>query len=203
MLIVALPIIVAFTVSPKNKEPQNIAVEFFMKEYQKDFHPNLSFSDLVFVSIKHQKLYYLKDGKVQEKYDISTSRFGVGAQMHSQKTPVGLHQVKFKLGAGTPVNGIIKAGVYAGKQADIVTEPIQINEDLITTRILWLEGKEDGVNRGQGIDSYYRNIYIHGTAEEGLIGTPASHGCVRMRNTEVLELFKKVPKGAYVLILDH
>ena len=68
---------------------------------------------------------------------------------------------------------------------------------------MWLEGLEKGINKGAGIDSYQRSIYIHGTAEEGLIGKPASHGCIRMRNRDVMALFDVVPKYAYVLILDH
>ena len=122
--IVVLPCVLAFVSVSKMKEPQNIAVEFFMSEYQKDFHPDLSFSNLIFVSIKNQKLYYLQAGEVTAKFDVSTSKYGVGTQMSSQKTPVGLHQIKFKLGAGTPVNGVIKSGYYTGRQAENKTSRI-------------------------------------------------------------------------------
>ena len=71
----------------------------------------------------------------------------------------------------------------------------------ITSRILWLEGTEQGKNKGDGIDSYKRYIYIHGTSEEGLIGQPASHGCIRMKNKDVIDLFKEVSIGTFVLIL--
>ena len=176
---------------------------FFLQEYRKDFHPNLEFRDLIFVSIRFQKLYYVRNAQVVAKYDISTSRFGVGCLANSQKTPVGLHRVKHKIGNGTPLNGIIKYGAYAGENARIVKSPEHIDEDLITTRIMWLQGLEPGINQGGSIDSYHRSIYIHGTAEEGLIGRPASHGCVRMRNRDVLHLYNQVPQDAYVLILDH
>ena len=182
---------------------QNSSVEFFMKEYLKDFYPDLSFNELIFVTIKHQQLYLLKEGKVSERYSVSTSKYGVGNTRSSQKTPVGLHSVKQKFGAGTPVNGIIKFGYYSGEKAEIIKKPVHIKEDYITTRILAIEGLEPGINSGAGIDSYKRSIYIHGTAEEGLIGRPASHGCIRMTNKQVLQLFNKVPKGCYVLILDH
>ncbi len=187
----------------EGKAPKNTSVEFFMQEYLKDFHPDLTFGKLIFVSIKHQKIYFLQNGKVVTKYNVSTSKYGVGNTSKSQKTPVGLHSVKQKFGAGTPVNGIIKFGYYSGEKAEIITEAKHIKKDYITTRILAIEGLEPGINSGPGIDSFKRSIYIHGTAEEGLIGQPASHGCIRMYNKEVLELFNKVPKGCYVLILDH
>jgi hypothetical protein len=88
-----------------------------------------------------------------------------------------------------------------GVIAPILTARVDVEEDLILTRILWLEGLEPGVNRGPGIDSRERYIYIHGTNEEGLIGTPASHGCVRMRNQDVVTLFDLLPVGAEVEIV--
>lgn len=201
---ISLGLLTAFLPSEQmNKEPRNSSVVFFIEEYRKDFHPNLEFRNLIFVSIQHQKLYYISNSQVVAKYDISTSRFGVGSQAHSQKTPVGLHHIKHKVGQGVPLNGIIKYGAYAGENANIVQAPEHIEEDLITTRVLWLEGLENGINKGKGIDSYERSIYIHGTAEEGLIGKPASHGCIRMKNKDIMELFNAVPKYAYVLILDH
>ena len=185
------------------QEPSDASVVFFLQEYRKDFHPHLEFRDLIFVSIRFQKLYYMKNTQVMAKYDVSTSRYGVGCKANSQKTPVGLHKVRHKIGNGTPINGIIKYGTYAGENARIVQTPEHIAQDLITTRVLWLQGLEPGINQGSNIDSYHRSIYIHGTAEEGLIGRPASHGCVRMRNKDVLHLFNQVPNDAYVLILDH
>ena len=97
---------------------------------------------------------------------------------------------------------IFRSRANTGKVAKILTEPIDVEEDLVLTRILWLEGLEPGVNRGPGIDSKSRYIYIHGTNEEGLIGTPASHGCLRMKNDDVIDLFDRVPVGTEVWILD-
>ena len=91
--------------------------------------------------------------------------------------------------------------VTVGAPSPIKLAPVDVEEDLILTRILWLEGLEPGVNRGPGIDSRERYIYIHGTNEEGLIGTPASHGCVRMRNQDVVTLFDLLPVGAEVEIV--
>ena len=81
-----------------------------------------------------------------------------------------------------------------------ITERIDIKEDVITTRILWLDGLEKGRNKGVNVDSKSRYIYIHGTAEEGLIGEPASLGCIRMKNMDVIKLFNRVRKGTQVLI---
>ncbi|MFT6715660.1 MAG: hypothetical protein ACJA0Q_000287 [Saprospiraceae bacterium] len=181
----------------------NFSVQLFLKEYQKDFHPNVSFNEMIFVSIKHQRLYYLKGGKVQKYYDVSTSRFGVGSMKGSKKTPIGLHKIQNKIGVGCPMNSILKMGYCSGKIAKVITEPVHGPNDHVTTRILWLNGMEEGINRGGKVDTYNRNIYIHGTVEEGLIGKRASHGCVRMKNTEVLELFNKVKVNCVVLILNH
>lgn len=184
-------------------DPKQSSVEFFLKEYQKDFHPNNSFLEIIFVSIKYQKLYHLQGGKVVKTYDVSTSKYGVGSKVGSQKTPVGLHKIQNKIGIGCPLFSVLKMGYCSGKIATVVTTPETSSEDVITTRILWLNGLEQGINKGKGIDTYNRNIYIHGTAEEGLIGRRASHGCVRMLNKDVLHLFNRVNVGCLVLILDH
>jgi hypothetical protein len=127
----------------------------------------------------------------------------LGNIFNSQKTPLGLHIVKNKMGDEVPINGILRYGFYSNEIAQIINEPKTSGKDLVTSRILWLEGLEKGKNKGGLMDSYNRGIYIHGTNEEGLIRTPASHGCVRMNNKDVIELFNIVPKGIYVLILDN
>ena len=205
VLLLFVPVFFMFASLPQanTKAPNDFSVEFFLKEYQKDFHPQKSFSELIFVSIKYQKLYYLKGGRVQKKHEISTSRFGVGSQKGSKKTPVGLHTIQNKIGIGCPINSVLKMGYCSGKIAKVITQPIHGPNDHVTTRILWLNGLESGINKGGQVDTYNRNIYIHGTAEEGLIGTPASHGCVRMKNKEVIDLFNKVDVNCLVLILNH
>ncbi|MEE8584447.1 MAG: L,D-transpeptidase, partial [Acidobacteriota bacterium] len=91
---------------------------------------------------------------------------------------------------------------YRGETAAIHTDQTDLDKDRITTRILWLCGKEPGVNQGMGVDSYLRHIYIHGTPEEGLLGSPASRGCIRMGNQEIVELFEAVPMDTPVLIVE-
>ena len=91
--------------------------------------------------------------------------------------------------------------VFNGKIATIYRDTTRSKTDDVTSRVLWLEGLENGVNKGDNIDSFKRYIYIHGTSEEGRLGEPASHGCIRMKNKEVIELYKKIKIGTLVLIL--
>ena len=152
------------------------------------------------VSIEAQKIYLMQDGRLLKTYPVSTSAFGPGAQEGSNQTPLGLHRVKQKFGEGEPSGMIFKARKPTGQIAKIIKEPIDVPEDDVTTRVMWLEGMEPGVNQGGKVDSYKRFIYIHGTPEEGLIGRPASHGCVRMYNEDVIDLFAKLPEGTLVYI---
>lgn len=155
----------------------------------------------VIVRVSEQKLYLIENGKVVRQYPVSTSKFGIGNQAGSYRTPLGRHRVAEKIGAGAPIRTIFKERVNTGKLAAIERTLKGAPYDDVTTRILWLEGLEPGVNRGPGIDSKERFIYIHGTPSEGLIGRPASNGCVRMYNEDVIELFDRVPEGTPVLIL--
>ena len=95
----------------------------------------------------------------------------------------------------------MKSRVFYGDIATIYNDTTKSKTDDITSRIFWLEALEQDKNKGKGIDSYKRYIYIHGTSEEGRLGTPASHGCIRMKNKEVIDLFKIVKVGTLVLIL--
>lgn len=183
-------------------QPTEQDILFFTKEYCNDFYPKKDIKQLIFVSIKHQKLYLIRHGHIVSSYTVSTSKYGVGNKMGSKKTPVGLHKIEKKIGKGVPLRGIIKGGVYTGEKADLEHYPVPIDGDFITTRLLWLKGLDEGKNSGGKTDTYLRHIYIHGTPEEGLIGKPSSHGCIRMTNHEVVELFKLAEKGLHVLILN-
>lgn len=152
------------------------------------------------VSIEAQKIYLMQDGRLLKTYPVSTSAFGPGAQEGSNQTPLGLHRISDKFGEGEPSGMIFKARKPTGRIATIITDPVDVPEDDVTTRVLWLEGLEPGVNQGGKVDSHKRFIYIHGTPEEGLIGRPASHGCVRMLNADVIDLFGKLPEGTLVYI---
>ena len=159
------------------------------------------FEELVFVSIKDQKLYHIKNKKIISIFTISSSKYGTGSKNGSNKTPLGLHKIKEKHGEETPINGKMVGRVFYGNIATIYHDTTSSQTDDVTSRVLWLEGIEQGKNKGKGIDSYKRYIYIHGTSEEGKLGTPASHGCIRMKNKEVIELYEKIKIGTLVLIL--
>lgn len=154
------------------------------------------------IIIREQTLYLFKGDSVVAQYPVSTSKYGIGSKAGSNKTPLGAHRVSQKFGKNAPINTIFKSRANTGKTASINYSATEQNADIITSRILWLEGLEEGVNKGRNVDSLKRYIYIHGTADEGLIGTPASHGCIRMRNADVIELFDAVPQGTPVNILE-
>ena len=157
---------------------------------------------LIIVSISEQQLALIENKQISKTYPISSAKAGTGNQSGSYKTPLGKHKIAEKIGDGAEIGSIFKARINTHKLAQILTQPNQTsNADNITTRILWLDGMEDGFNKGGDVDSYSRYIYIHGTDEEGLLGTPASHGCIRMGNLDVLELFGLVSVGDLVVIV--
>ena len=155
---------------------------------------------LLYVDIDKQSMIHLNKGKIQNVYPISSSSYGTGSKENSFKTPLGKHEIYKKIGYNLPENAILKGRVWNGAIADIIKEPIDTDFDHVTSRILWLDGLEIGKNKGKGIDSRNRFIYIHGTAEEGLIGKPASDGCIRMYNSDVIKLFDLVDEKAQVWI---
>jgi UDP-N-acetylmuramate-alanine ligase len=147
-------------------------------------------------SIELQKLFVCSKYTVMGQYDASTSRFGKGSRENSFKTPLGLHRITEKIGDGAPEGRIFKAR----KDTGVDWDRHSIEDNLILTRILRLEGLEAGISKGTGVDSYERFIYIHGTNREDLIGTPLSHGCLALRNEDILGLFEIVREGTLVYI---
>ena len=169
-------------------------------EYLSVRYPGEDFNgDVLYISVWHQRLFHVRGQRMLAAYVISTSNAGLGEQQDSHRTPVGLHQVEEKIGEDVPPGGIFRERQFSGE----VASGAQDNEDLITSRILWLGGLEPGVNQGGLVDSHDRAIYIHGTADEASLGRPTSHGCIRMRNADVIELFDQVPIGTLVVILDN
>lgn len=128
---------------------------------------------------------------------VSTGKAGFGCRENSGQTPVGLHRIHRKIGSGLPVGAILKGREFTGA---VVSPSSPRDADWITTRILWLEGEEPGVNRGGEVDSCQRYIYLHGTPRADLIGTPASQGCVRLLDQDILSLFDQVQEGTWVYI---
>lgn len=152
----------------------------------------------ILVDISEQQLYLYEQGQLVKQYPISTSKYGIGSTAGSNKTPLGQHKIKTKIGDHAPKYTIFIGRKDSGKLANIN----EGRDDLVTSRILWLEGLEPGKNSGKGVDSYRRYIYIHGTAEENAIGTPASHGCIRMYNDDVIDLYPRVTEGTLVTIQE-
>ena len=155
---------------------------------------------LLLVNVEDQEMYLLQKGIIINKYLISSSVYGTGSKVNSLKTPLGRHIIVQKIGDGLPLAAVLKGREWTGGIANIITDPIDTEFDIVTSRILWLSGLEEGLNSGPGVDSKSRYIYIHGTAEEGLIGKPASDGCIRMYNKDVISLFNKVDTKTEVWI---
>ena len=130
------------------------------------------------------------------EYLISASKYGWGAERGSNKTPWGVHIIDSKYGEGAEPGMCFYDRRPTGEIATIYTDTTNVEEDPVTSRIIWLKGLED-INH----TSYWRFVYIHGTHEEGLLGTPQSKGCIRMSNKDVIELFGLVDAGTYVNII--
>ncbi|MEO5328388.1 MAG: L,D-transpeptidase [Magnetococcus sp. THC-1_WYH] len=145
-----------------------------------------------------QRLYGLGDGFPPDGWPISTGIKGFGNLADSGLTPTGLHRICACIGADAPLGQVFKSREPTG---DIITDAAPPGLDCITTRILWLEGLEEGINRGPGIDSRERYIYIHGTPHAHRLGQPASAGCIRMANHDIIDLFRRVAIHTPVLIL--
>jgi lipoprotein-anchoring transpeptidase ErfK/SrfK len=151
----------------------------------------------VWVSVEKQVFRVVRAGRVLLEVPCATAARGTGSHKNSHKTPLGWHSVKTKVGAGAPWGQVFRNS----RPVNEVWKPGQkANEDLVLTRLLWLTGEEPGKNKGGEVDSYQRFIYIHGTNEEDRIGTPSSHGCVRLRNDDVITAFDLIPEGTLVLI---
>jgi hypothetical protein len=154
------------------------------------------------VSVRTQRLTLYEEGTPIAEYLVSTAIKGVGEKNGSEQTPRGLHEIRAMIGSGAPLGAVFRGRRPTG---EICTPELLHNHskrDWITTRILWLRGLEPGINRFGNVDTMRRYIYIHGTPWEDLIGSPASHGCIRMRNDDIVELFDRVAAGTRVLIAE-
>jgi lipoprotein-anchoring transpeptidase ErfK/SrfK len=146
----------------------------------------------IHISIGRQRLALRRGRKTLRTYPISSSRFGIGTEEGSMKTPTGQFRVAQKIGHGLPGSTIFRSRVALEPD-----DPLPPTEDLVTSRILWLDGLEE-----HNANTRERFIYIHGTKHENKIGEPASHGCIRMRNADVIELFDLVDEDTPVVIRE-
>ncbi len=152
------------------------------------------------VSLAEQRLRLYEEGGPVFEVAVSTARNGPGERHGSECTPRGLHVIRAKIGAGCPVNTVFVGRRPTGEIYSPELRERFPTRDWILTRILWLSGLEPGRNRLGEVDTMRRYIYIHGCPDEAPMGVPGSHGCVRMRNAEIVELFERVPVGSRVLI---
>jgi L,D-transpeptidase YbiS len=153
------------------------------------------------ISIKHQSLTLFDDeGGTKARYFVSTAANGAGCERDSGCTPLGVHTIRAKIGAGAAPNTVF---VGRRRTGEICTPELMAQfpeRDWILTRILWLSGKEIGKNRLGNVDTMQRYIYIHGTPDSTVMGRVGSHGCIRMRNSEMIALFDAVEVGTRVFI---
>ena len=159
-------------------------------------------SYLVKVSIDEQRLQLLAAGEVKMDVAVATATNGPGEIMHSECTPRGWHRIRAKIGAGAPENTVFTGRRPTGEIYSPALRQEHPGRDWMLTRILWLCGLEPGKNRFGERDSMRRYIYIHGCPETDKMSVPSSHGCVKMRNADVIRLFDIVPVGMRVLIQE-
>ena len=157
---------------------------------------------LIKVSIDEQRLQLVEGDRVVMDVAIATAANGPGELMHSECTPRGRHRVRARIGDGCPENTVFVGRRPTGEIYSAALKAAHPGRDWMLTRILWLCGEEPGFNRLGRVDSMRRYIYIHGCPEEDPMGIPSSHGCVKMRNSEVITLFDRVPVGTPVLIQE-
>ena len=152
------------------------------------------------VSLARQELV-LQDASGQRRvYPVSTALKGAGERINSECTPRGWHRVRCIIGQGCPANAVFTGHRFTGEIYSDELSRVQPGRDWILSRILWLSGSESGFNRGGDCDTLRRYIYIHGMPDSEPVGVPRSHGCIRMRNEDVIDLASRVSAGTPVLI---
>lgn len=164
----------------------------------------MSVQDLgsIYISIAEQRLRWTNHNGDQKDYMISTAKNGAGEMENSGCTPRGRHVIAQKIGTDLPINSVLVGRVPTGEIYNEALAAQYPARDWILSRILWLSGVEAGHNQGAGCDSHARYIYIHGTPDTEPMCVPYSHGCIRMRNADVIELFDAVFEGTSVQIVE-
>lgn len=152
------------------------------------------------IDLDAQRARLWRDGVVCADYPVSTAINGAGERMGSEQTPRGWHRIRAKIGGGCPSGTVFVGRRPTGEIYSEALDRAQPGRDWILTRILWLCGNEPGRNRSGDVDTMRRYIYIHGCPDSAPVGQPGSHGCVRMRNADILALYEQVSVGLPVLI---
>ena len=152
------------------------------------------------IDIAKQELTLLHKDVIVASYSVSTAKNGVGQQNGSECTPLGQHVINSKIGANAKENSVFIGRKETGEYFDEELRRNNPERDWILTRILWLCGTEEGQNKGGEVDTLSRYIYIHGCPDSDSFIEPSSHGCIKMRNKDIIELFEYVDVGTQVLI---
>ena len=156
--------------------------------------------DFLHISLADQRLYGFAQGELRVRLVVSTARNGAGERNGSGCTPRGLHQVRAKIGAGLPQGAVLSSRRWTGEVWSPALHERFPGRDWILSRILWLSGCEPGFNRLGQVDTFRRYIYLHGTPDTEPMGVPLSHGCIRLRNSDLVSLFDRVPAHCRVRI---
>jgi hypothetical protein len=164
--------------------------------------PDPSERQHIVVDLGEQSLALFEGSRLARRWPVSTARNGAGERQGSECTPRGWHRIRLKVGAGCPPGAVFVARRPTGEIYSPELAACHPDRDWILSRILWLSGTEAGFNRGGDCDTLRRFIYIHGCPDSEPIGAPCSHGCVRMRNADIIELFDRVQTGCRVLLTE-
>ncbi|TDJ32888.1 MAG: L,D-transpeptidase [Gammaproteobacteria bacterium] len=152
------------------------------------------------ISLGEQRLKVVNDGEVEAEYQVATARNGAGEIIGSECTPRGWHAICAKIGEGSAPGAVFVEREPTGEIYATELRAEHPERDWILTRILWLTGLEEGKNLSGDVDTRDRHVYIHGCPDEDEMGVPSSHGCVKMRNSDVVALFDIVSEGTRVYI---
>ena len=153
----------------------------------------------IWVCVETQQILLIQNDLILKIYPCSTAAAGTGNINGSNQTPTGWHEIGAKIGANLPAGAVLKERCWTG---EVWQDGQASEEDLILSRVLWLRGLEQDHNLGGPVDTWNRYIYIHGTNHVDRLGQPASHGCVRLANKHVIDLFEKVEVGCRVFISE-
>ena len=200
--IAVLFLFISYSIS--SQQPfSNAALLELILEYTSAAYPSETLNEFLYVGIRRQKMYHIKNNKIFSTYPVSTSSKGAGNNIGSFKTPTGLHFIVEKIGDNAPVATLFINKKNTGKVVPVNITEVSSNKDEITSRVLSLKGLQQGINKGKKYDTFARGIYIHGTSDEASIGKPSSHGCIRMKNDDIIELFDLLSVGTKVVLLNN
>ena len=187
-----------YSQNTKEEIISELIVDYISSKYSKE-----KLDNFIYIGLKRQRLYLFEDNIISKIYKVSTSSKGAGNEISSYKTPLGLHCIYEKIGDNAPIGTLFINKRNTNKIVKIDSLTTYQNKDEITTRLISLMGKELNINKGGSVDTFKRGIYIHGTSNEKTIGQPSSHGCIRMKNNDIVELFNSVDKQIPVFLFNN